>query len=177
VTSTRFGEKGKQADDQNVRLCCCLCRVGLILGVVQRPGRGRMRDRFSPRSIWRLPAERGCCRRCAPGRSSSCSGRSCRSRGASYRLRGGLPLAPGLPALRRSLIAWRELAPRGSRKGLPGWRPLFLMSRRRLVDLRWPQARFWGSAVAPKVFLCTALGEVVFETPETAFPAGQGGGR
>ena len=110
----------KQADVEDLQIFVCLCRVGSFLGIVRRPGlpslvarfasrvgrdarRGRMRDRLSPRSVWRLQAE--WCRRCSSGRGPARSGGAARGRGASRRLRGRIPLAPALPPLRRPLIA------------------------------------------------------------------------
>jgi hypothetical protein len=97
--SRRHRER-KQTDVQDTRSYFCLRRTGIILGIVRRPGRRRMRDRFSPRPVWRLPAEwRRHRHRAAGGRGTG------RGRGTASRLRGRIPLAPAVPALRRALIA------------------------------------------------------------------------
>ena len=92
-----------------------------------------MRDRFSPRPLWRLPAECGC-RRCSSGRSGPCSrGSPRRRRSAAGGLRGGLSMAPRVPALRRPLIALR---------GPDGRRPHFFISRRNLARAQYQ--KFWN---------------------------------
>jgi hypothetical protein len=97
--SRRHRER-KQTDVQDTRSYFCLRRAGIILGIVRRPGRRRMRDRFSPRPVWRLPAEwRRHRHRAAGGRGTG------RGRGTARRLRGRIPLASAVPALRRALIA------------------------------------------------------------------------
>jgi hypothetical protein len=100
-------------DVSNVRSCFFLGFVGRLL---QCSGRRRLRNWISPRSEWRLPCKRrSCCRpstrsRGSP-RSGSCgSGRtssrgSGRGRRAACRLQSGPPLAPGIQAMRCTVIA------------------------------------------------------------------------
>jgi hypothetical protein len=117
----QYRQREETADVQDTRSCFCLRHGGIILGVVRRPvlpdlvsrcatrgagghARGwRMRHRLSPRPIWRLPAERG--RRDRAGGAGAPGGGAARRHRSARRLRGGIPLAPAVPALRHPLIA------------------------------------------------------------------------
>jgi hypothetical protein len=137
--SRRHRER-KQTDVQDTRSYFCLRRAGIILGIVRRPGRRRMRDRFSPRPVWRLPAEwRRRRRRAARGRGTA------RRRGAGRRLRGRIPLAPAVPALRRALIA----AARGLRRHAPT--NLAASRREAAAGSAWAAA---ACVAPPAVVLC-----------------------
>jgi hypothetical protein len=95
----------------DVRFCLFLRRAGLVLGIGRRSGGRRLRDWISPGPEWRLQAKRNShCRAGTRGRGSS---RSC---GPTSGLRGGLPLAPRVQAVRRPLIVtWHRLLPRFER--------------------------------------------------------------
>ena len=96
----------------------------------------RMRHRLSPRPLWRLPAERG--RRDRAGGPGAPGGGTARRRRTARRLRGGIPLAPAVPALRHPLIAcqFRPANAAASRSRLPrscGTRIVGLVAHRRGV--------------------------------------------
>jgi hypothetical protein len=150
----QYRQREETADVQDTRSCFCLRHGGIILGVVRRPvlpdlvsrcatcgaggdARGRrMRHRLSPRPLWRLPAERG--RRDRAGGPGAPGGGAARRRRTARRLRGGIPLAPAVPALRHPLIAcqFRPANAAASRSRLPrscGTRIVGLIAHRRGV--------------------------------------------
>ena len=122
---TARDKREETVDVEDTRSCFCLRRAGIIPGIVRRPGLPdfvrqcaaryigrnsggrRLRDRLSPRSLWRLPAEWGR-RRCACARRGSGAARrrsAARGRGTARRLWGGIAVASAVPALSRPLIA------------------------------------------------------------------------